>query len=82
MIKGAGFFTENGVIGMLEASDLESSQNFSLFLWAIVDQCFKESGKAPITIILCSVASYYILHLGRITDRDGLKEISRPFLLE
>ena len=44
-----GFFTENGIIGMLEGKDYEAMDIVSPFLGAILDMCWGEQDNAPIT---------------------------------
>ena len=44
-----GFFTENGIIGMLEGKDYEAMDIVSPFLGAILDMCCGEQDNAPIT---------------------------------
>ena len=45
----SGLFSDNGLIGMLEASDYKDIENVSPFLGAIVDRCCGEVKEAPVT---------------------------------
>lgn len=45
----SGLFTDSGIAGMLEASDLKSVDMVSPFLGAIIDRCCGEVEGAPIT---------------------------------
>ena len=47
----SGFFTDSGILGMLEASDLDRIDEVSPFLGAIIDRCCGETKNAPVTTV-------------------------------
>lgn len=47
----SGLFTDSGILGMLEASDLDRIDEVYPFIGEIIDRCCVETTKAPVTIV-------------------------------